>query len=159
MSLNLKDQQGQLNIEFLFCTLLTIILLVTMVPYLNQNISTNQNIGNNLEGREFLNELSDKINQLNSNSYGNSKYITIPETIGNYNYFVTIRENEIILEYDSNKCKVKINPIKIVDQNNKELYEKRLFNGGTYKLSKKLIDSNDSIINQSAIEIVRENDR
>ena len=39
------------------------------------------------------------------------------------------------------------------------IYEKRLFNGGTYKLSKKLIDSNDSIINQSAIEIVREKDR
>lgn len=149
------DKNGQLNIEFLFCSILLTLILITFIPYLTQNITTNQNIEENLEGRLLLNQISEELNQINSNSYGFSKYIKLPETVGKYNYILTIKKNEVILEYNDKKGNIKINPINLIDQNNESLNEKRLFNGGNYKITKKLLNSNETVINQSSIMIQR----
>ena len=148
------DEKGQANIEFLFCIIISIMILISIIPYLNQNIDSNINTINNLEGRILLNQLANDINQVNSNMYGFSKYIQLPDKIENNSYLITIKTTEIILEYKNKKGKTNINPINIINSNNESLIEIKLYNGGKYKISKELINnSQKNIINQSSILI------
>ncbi len=148
------DEKGQANIEFLFCIIISIMILISIIPYLNQNIDSNINTINNLEGRILLNQLANDINQVNSNMYGFSKYIQLPDKIENNSYLITIKTTEIILEYKNKKGKTNINPINIINSNNESLIEIKLYNGCKYKISKELINnSQKNIINQSSILI------
>lgn len=151
------DNKGQLNIEFIFCIILTIIILISISMYLNQTIDSNNNIENNLEGRMLLNQISNDINQVNSNNYGFSKTIVLPNKIKNDSYLITIKGNEIILEYNNKKGKVKIIPINIVNQNNENLNEIKLYNGAKYKISKELTTNKKYNTTQSSILIQRVN--
>ena len=153
----ITDNKGQLNIEFIFCIILTIILLISISMYLNQTIDSNNNIENNLEGRLLLNQISNDINQVNSNSYGFSKTIQLPTKIENYSYLLTIKKNEITIEYNNKKGKVKIIPINIVNQNNENLNEIKLYNGAKYKISKELTTNKKYNTTQSSILIQRIN--
>lgn len=148
------DEKGQLNIEFLFCITISIMILISIIPYLNQNIDSNLNTVNNLEGRLLLNQISNDINQVNSNMYGFSKYIQLPDKIENNSYLLTIKTTEIILEYKNKKGKTNINPINLINTNNESLVEIKLYNGVKYKISKELSNNNQkNIINQSSILI------
>lgn len=148
------DKKGQINIEFLFSTVILIMILISIIPYLNQNIDSNLNTENNLEGRLLLNQISNDINQVNSNSYGFSKYIQLPDKIGNNSYLLTIKTNEIVLEYGNKKGKSNINPINIINPNNESLVEIKLYNGAKYKITKELANNEPkNIINQSSILI------
>lgn len=147
------DEKGQLNIEFLFCIIISIMILISIMPYLNQNIDSNLNTINNLEGRLLLNQISNDINQVNSNMYGFSKYIQLPDKIENNNYLLTIKTTEIILEYKNKKGKTNINPINLINTNNESLVEIKLYNGVKYKISKELSNNNQKNINQSSILI------
>ena len=147
------DEKGQLNIEFLFCIIISIMILISIMPYLNQNIDSNLNTINNLEGRLLLNQISNDINQVNSNMYGFSKYIQLPDKIENNNYLLTIKTTEIILEYKNKKGKTNINPINLINTNNESLVEIKLYNGVKYKISKELSNNNQENINQSSILI------
>ena len=148
------DKKGQLNIEFIFSIIISIILLISIIPYLTQNIDSNLNTENNLEGRLLLNQIADDINQVNSNSYGFSKYIQLPNKIENNTYTLTIKTNEIIIEYKNKKGKSKINPINIINSNNESLVEIKLYKGFKYKISKELVNNEkNNIINQSSILI------
>ena len=148
------DKKGQLTIEFLFTLVISIMILISIMYYLNQNIDSNLNTEENLEGRLLLNQISNDINQVNSNSYGFSKYIKLPDKIGNNNYLLTIKTNEIALEYKNKKGKSNINPIHIINPNNESLVEIKLYNGAKYKISKELINNEPkNIINQSSILI------
>ncbi|MCQ2963996.1 MAG: hypothetical protein MJ203_00280 [archaeon] len=148
------DEKGQANIEFLFCIIISIMILISIIPYLNQNIDSNINTINNLEGRILLNQLANDINQVNSNMYGFSKYIQLPDKIENNSYLITIKTTEIILEYKNKKGKTNINPINIINSNNESLIEIKLYNGAKYKISKELVNnSQKNIINQSSILI------
>lgn len=148
-----KDKKGQLNIEFLFCIILTILILTSITPYLTQNINSNLNIQSNLEGRTLLNQISSDINQVNSNNYGFSKIIQLPKKIDNSSYLLTIKSNEIIIEYKNKKGKSKIIPINLIDSNEENLKEQKLYNGAKYKISKKLITNPKYNTNQSSILI------
>lgn len=147
------DEKGQLNIEFLFCITISIMILISIIPYLNQNIDSNLNTINNLEGRLLLNQISNDINQVNSNMYGFSKYIQLPDKIENNSYLLTIKTTEIILEYKNKKGKTNINPINLINTNNESLVEIKLYNGVKYKISKELSNNNQKNINQSSILI------
>ena len=152
------DEKGQLNIEFLFCIIISIMILISTIPYLNQNIASNLNTANNLEGRLLLNQISNDINQVNSNMYGFSKYIQLPDKIENNSYLLTIKTTEIILEYKNKKGKTNINPINLINTNNESLVEIKLYNGAKYKISKELVNNNPkNIINQSSILISQVN--
>ena len=152
------DEKGQLNIEFLFCIIISIMILISIMPYLNQNIDSNLNTINNLEGRLLLNQISNDINQVNSNMYGFSKYIQLPDKIENNSYLLTIKTTEIILEYKNKKGKTNINPINLINTKNESLFEIKLYNGAKYKISKELVNNNPkNIINQSSILISQVN--
>lgn len=152
------DKKGQVNIELLLCIILSIMILITIIPYLNQNIESNLNTENNLEGRILLNQIANDINQVNSNMYGFSKYIQLPDKIENNNYLITVKTTEIILEYKNKKGKSNINPINIINSKNESLFEIKLYNGCEYKISKELINNTqNNIINQSSILISQVN--
>ena len=137
------DSKGIINIELLFCTLIIILLLIIIFPMINQNINSNLEIDEDSQGRFLLGHISNSINEVNSKENGFNKQIQMPE-----------KSNELIIEFNGKKGKSNINPIKIVDANNKTIENVQLFNGRSYLIKKTLINDNKThTINQSPIEI------
>ena len=148
------DSKGIMNLELLFSTLIIILLLIINFPMIEQNLNSNIEIGENSEGRFMINHIANSVNEVNSKESGFNKKIKLPESInGNY-YSIIVKNNEIIVEFNNKKGKSQINPIKLVDSNNKTLDGVQLFKGRTYLIEKRLINDNKThIINQSSIEI------
>ena len=153
------DSRGIINIELLFCSIIIILILIIYFPVLDENLNSNMQIEENSKGRSLLNHISNSINEVNSKEYGFNKKIYMPDSIdGNY-YSILIHNNEIIVEFNNKKGKANINPINLVDRNNKTIESVQLFNGRTYLIKKSLINNNEThTINQSSIEIRQIND-
>lgn len=148
------DSRGIINIELLFSSIIIILLLITYLPIIDESLNSNMQIEENSEGRMLLNHIANSINEINSKEYGFNKRIDMPDSInGNY-YSILIHNDEVILEFNNKKGKSNINPIKLVDSNNKTIDSVQLFNGRTYLIKKTLINNNEThTINQSSIEI------
>ena len=148
------DSRGIINIELLFSSIIIILLLITYLPIIDESLNSNMQIEENSEGRMLLNHIANSINEINSKEYGFNKRIDMSDSInGNY-YSILIHNDEVILEFNNKKGKSNINPIKLVDSNNKTIDSVQLFNGRTYLIKKTLINNNEThTINQSSIEI------
>ena len=115
------DSKGIINLELLFCTLIIILILIINLPMINENLNSNMELNENSEGRLLLNHISDSINEVNSKEIGFNKKIILPKSInGNY-YSILINNREVIIEFNNKKGKSDINPIKLVDNNNKTI--------------------------------------
>ena len=102
----------------------------------------------------MLDHIANSINEVNSKESGFNKKIKLPELINDNYYSVIVKNNEIIVEFNNKKGKSQINPINLVDANNKTIDSVQLFKGRTYLIEKSLINDNKThIINQSSIEI------
>ena len=148
------DSKGLINIELLFCTIIIVMILIVNFPILEHSIDSANEMDENSQGRFLLDSISASIDQVNSNNEGFSKKIKLPRSVdGNY-YTILVNSNEIILEFNNKKGKAKIQPINLVDSNNRTLSKVQLYNGGSYIIKKTLTNNNEShIYNQSSILI------
>lgn len=148
------DSKGIINLELLFSTLIIILLLIINFPMIEENLNSNIEIEENNECRLLLNHIANSINEVNSRGYGFNKKIRLPESINENHYSIMVNNNEITVEFNNKKGKSQINPINLVDANNKTMDSVQLFKGRTYLIEKRLINDNKThIINQSSIEI------
>jgi uncharacterized protein (UPF0333 family) len=148
------DSKGIINLELLFCTLIIILFLIINFPMIEENLNSNIEIEENNECRLLLNHIANSINEVNSRGYGFNKKIRLPESINENHYSIIVKNNEIIIEFNNKKGRSQINPINLVDANNKTMDSVQLFKGRTYLIEKRLINDNKThIINQSSIEI------
>lgn len=148
------DSKGIINLEFLFCTLIIILFLIINFPMIEENLNSNIEIEENNECRLLLNHIANSINEVNSRGYGFNRKIRLPESINENHYSIIVKNNEIIIEFNNKKGRSQINPINLVDSNNKTMDSVQLFKGRNYMIEKRLINDNKThIINQSSIEI------
>ncbi len=148
------DSKGLVNLEYLFSIIIIITLLISFMPLVENSLDVNKNIEENSNARILLDDVSDSINQVNSNSYGFIKKIDLPEKLNNKSYLIIVKSDEIQLEFDSKKGKSNINPIKMINRENQSLEEIKLYNGNSYLLKKLLIEDNKTkLYNQSSILI------
>ena len=148
------DSKGLLNIEYLFCTIIAILLLITLMPMIEENLNENMELNEEASARILLDNISSSINEVNSNSYGFIKRIDLSEKITKHNYKITVKSNEINLEFNNKKGKEQISPIKLVNSNNETLNEIELYSGNSYSIEKVLVDDNQTkLVNQSSILI------
>ena len=123
---------------------------------IEQNINSNLEIDEDIECRSLLNHVANSINEVNSKEYGFNKKIKLAESINDNYYSILINNNEVIVESNNKKGKSNINPIRLVDQNNKTIDRIQLYNGRTYLIKKTLINDNKThISNQSSILIMQ----
>lgn len=121
---------------------------------IGQNLNSNMEIGENSEGKSLLNHISNSINEVNSKEYGFNKKIYMPNSMNGKYYTILIYGNEAVLEFNNKKGKSNINPIKLVDGNNKTIESVQMFSGRNYLIEKRLVNNNETnTINQSSIEI------
>ena len=121
---------------------------------IGQNLNSNMEIGENSEGKSLLNHISNSINEVNSKEYGFNKKIYMPNSMNGKYYTILIYGNEAVLEFNNKKGKSNINPIKLVDKNNKTIESVQMFSGRNYLIEKRLVNNNETnTINQSSIEI------
>ena len=143
------DSKGLLNIEYVFCIIIGILILITLMPLLDDNLNANIELNEDL-----LDNISGSINEVNSNSYGFIKRIDLMEKIANHSYKITVKSNEVDLEFNNKKGKTQISPIKLVNANNESLDEIELYSGNSYSIEKVLVDDNQTkLVNQSSILI------
>ena len=148
------DSKGIINLELLFCTLIIILFLIINFPMIEENLNSNIEIEENNECRLLLNHIANSINEVNSRGYGFNRKIRLSESINENHYSIIVKNNEIIIEFNNKKGKSQINPINLVDANNKTMDSVQLFKGRNYLIEKRLINDNKThIINQSSIEI------
>ena len=148
------DSKGIINLELLFCTLIIILFLIINFPMIEENLNSNIEIEENNECRLLLNHIANSINEVNSRGYGFNRKIRLPESINENHYSIIVKDNEIIIEFNNKKGRSQINPINLVDANNKTMDSVQLFKGRNYLIEKRLINDNKThIINQSSIEI------
>jgi uncharacterized protein (UPF0333 family) len=148
------DSKGIINLELLFCTLIIILFLIINFPMIEENLNSNIEIEENNECRLLLNHIANSINEVNSRGYGFNKKIRLPESINENHYSIIVKNNEIIIEFNNKKGRSQINPINLVDANNKTMDSVQLFKGRNYLIEKRLMNDNKThIINQSSIEI------
>lgn len=148
------DSRGIINIELLFCSIIIILLIILYFPMIGQNLNSNMEIGENSEGKSLLNHISNSINEVNSKEYGFNKKIYMPNSMNGKYYTILIYGNEAVLEFNNKKGKSNINPIKLVDGNNKTIESVQMFSGRNYLIEKRLVNNNETnTINQSSIEI------
>ena len=148
------DSKGIINLELLFCTLIIILFLIINFPMIEENLNSNIEIEENNECRLLLNHIANSINEVNSRGYGFNKKIRLPESINENHYSIIVKNHEIIIEFNNKKGRSQINPINLVDANNKTMGSVQLFKGRNYLIEKRLINDNKThIINQSSIEI------
>ena len=148
------DSKGLLNIEYLFCIIIGILILITLMPLLDDNLNANIELNEEASARILLDNISGSINEVNSNSYGFIKRIDLMEKIANHSYKITVKSNEVDLEFNNKKGKTQISPIKLVNANNESLDKIELYSGNSYFIEKILVDDNQTkLINQSSILI------
>ena len=126
------DSKGIINLELLFCTLIIILFLIINFPMIEENLNSNIEIEENNECRLLLNRIANSINEVNSRGYGFNKKIRLPESINENHYSIIVKNNEIIIEFNNKKGRSQINPINLVDANNKTMDSVQLFKGRTY---------------------------
>ena len=148
------DSKGLLNIEYVFCIIIGILILITLMPLLDDNLNANIELNEEASARILLDNISGSINEVNSNSYGFIKRIDLMEKIANHSYKITVKSNEVDLEFNNKKGKTQISPIKLVNANNESLDEIELYSGNSYSIEKILVDDHQTkLFNQSSILI------
>ena len=126
------DSKGLLNIEYVFCIIIGILLLITLMPLLDDNLNAN----------------------IELNEEASARRIDLMEKIANHSYKITVKSNEVDLEFNNKKGKTQISPIKLVNANNESLDEIELYSGNSYSIEKILVDDNQTkLFNQSSILI------
>ena len=150
------DSKGLLNIEYIFCMIITILLLISLMPLIEDNMDSNIELNEETSARLLLDNVSSSINEVNSKSYGFIKRINLNEEIAGHSYKITVKSNEIILEFSNKKARAQISPIKLVNANNETLNEEELYSANSYSIEKVRVDDNQTkLFNQSSILIRR----
>ncbi len=95
------DNKGFISLEYLFSIFIVIIIALGLLFYGEANVNSSFNIADSVEHRLILDDVADKISQVNSNGAGFSKSIELPSNKG---YFeITVDNSRLTIEYDGKK--------------------------------------------------------
>lgn len=121
------DAKGFISIEYLFSLFIVIIIACSVLFFSQSAIDSSLNIEDSVTHRMILDDVADKISQVNSNGKGYSKYLKLPYDKG---YFeITVKKDKLILEYDDKKAESSL-PLLNIDK------EYRLISGKGYFITK-----------------------
>ena len=121
------DSKGFISIEYLFSLFIIIIIACSVLFFSQSAINSSLNIEDSVTYRLILDDVADKISQVNSNGEGYSKYLKLPYDKG---YFeITVKKDRLILEYDDKKAESLL-PLLNIDK------EYKLASGKEYFITK-----------------------
>ncbi|WP_211261705.1 hypothetical protein [Methanobrevibacter filiformis] len=141
-----NDNQGVATIELVFTIFIMIFLMIAILNLFETRFDSINNMGEDLSGRTFLENLSTLINGVNSNGNGYSTTLTLPENLNNNSYSILLKKTEIMLEFKGKRGKSVIYPITLINRDNEKLDEIKLFSGNKYLIKKSLNNDNLSSI-------------
>ncbi len=121
------DDKGFISVEYIFSLFLMLIIASSLLFYSSSIINSSINIEDTASHRLVLDDVSNVINQVNSNGNGYSKYIKLPSDKG---YFeITVDKSKLTIDYDGKKGESMI-PLLNIDSKYK------LISGKGYYISK-----------------------
>ncbi|WP_299523409.1 hypothetical protein [uncultured Methanobrevibacter sp.] len=122
------DKKGFISLETIFSIFIILIIVTSILFYVQSNLEFNESIESNVDYRIILDNLANCINQVNSNGDNFSKKIVLPQK--DYSYKITVEKKKLTIEYSNKKGESIILPIAI--NRNYELYS-----GQSYWIEKK----------------------
>ena len=121
------DDKGFISIEYLFSLFIVIIIACSVLFFSQSAINSSLNIEDSATHRLILDDVANKISQVNANGEGYSKYLKLPLNKG---YFeITVKRDKLILEYDNKKAESPM-PLLNIDE------EYKLISGKGYFITK-----------------------
>ncbi len=121
------DDKGFISIEYLFSLFIVIIIACSVLFFSQSAINSSLNIEDSATHRLILDDVANKISQVNANGEGYSKYLKLPLDKG---YFeITVKRDKLILEYDNKKAESPM-PLLNIDE------EYKLISGKGYFITK-----------------------
>ena len=140
------DSKGIVTVDFLFTIFLTLIIAISALSLIETNLNSEKSIEEDVNGRIILEKVANSINEVSSNLEGNIQEVHLPNNISNYSYIITVKSNDIDLEFYNKKGKSAIFPVNLVDFNMEHLNEIKLYSGEDYKIKKSLDENNMAVI-------------
>jgi alkyl sulfatase BDS1-like metallo-beta-lactamase superfamily hydrolase len=95
------DNQGFVSVEFLFSLFIILIIAFGLLLYAQNTVDSSLNVESDMNHRLILDNVANRINQVDSQGEFYSQYIKLPVT--DKNYVLTLDKNELIIEYDNKK--------------------------------------------------------
>jgi len=141
------DSRGIYTIDFLFSIFLTLTIAIIFLNIIGNILEDQKIVEEDMNGRILIDNIANSINQVNSNSLGYIKEINIPNNISGKDFQISIKQNEVILEFENKKADSVLIPIKIVNINLEPIEEFKIYPGNSYKI-RKLLDNNNLTVIQ-----------
>lgn len=133
-------------VDFIFTIFLILIILIISLNLIESNLSDEKRIELNLNARSLVDSVGNAINSVNANNVGNIKEIILPNNISSSSYFITVKQNEVIISLPSRKGESSIHQIRLANIHGDIVNEIRLYPGASYKVKKSLNDDNLTVI-------------
>ena len=121
------DNKGFISVEYLFSLFIILIIASSLLFYGESTINSSLNIEDSITHRLILDNVRDKICQVNSNGEGYSEYLKLPSDKG---YFeIAVDKSKLTIEYSGKKGETML-PLVSIDSRYK------LISGREYCISK-----------------------
>jgi len=142
------DSKGVSTVDFIFTIFLSLTIIVLGLNLIENNLDDEVIIEEELNARIIVDNVANSINEVNSNILGNIQVITIPKNISNKSFYISVKQNEVLIIFGNRMGKSTIFPARLADINEKIVTELKLYPGNSYKVKKYV--SNDNL---TAIQI------
>jgi hypothetical protein len=139
--LNKIDSRGIATIEILFLIFIIIFLSISILGLFQSEIDSINNYDQDITARLLLENVSAHFNQVNQGYPSFATNLSLPPTINGNNYFITIDNSNLILEFNNKKGRETIFPINLVNSNGNQITNKKLFGGNSYLIKKLYIEN------------------
>lgn len=131
----IMDNKAFISIQYLFSIFLLILIATSILFIATNSINSTQNIEKQLTYRIVLDDISDDINQVNSNGEGYSKKIELPDKILGDNYVLEVSNDKIIFKGGGKTAQNSLMPFTLVNDEIK-IEEVKLQSGNSYIVKK-----------------------
>jgi hypothetical protein len=142
-----SDSKGIATVEFIFIVFLMIFLSLSTLNLFETRFQSLTNMEEDIEGRIILEKISNIFNEISSLGPGYQSELKLPNYIADHGYTITIKSDDLVLEFNNKKGKSIIFPINIVNSNNEEVNQIKMVSGNDYIIKNSLDDNNNSVIN------------
>jgi len=140
------DSKGISTIDFIFTIFLSLIIMSVGLSLIGNNLDDMTILEEELNGRMIVDNIATTINEVNSNNLGHIQEITIPNSISNRSFSITIKQNEVIIAFGNRKGKSTIFPTRLANTNKDIVNEIRLYPSESYNIQKSLDNDNLTVI-------------
>lgn len=140
------DSKGIVTVDFIFTIFLSLIIVGIGLNLVGNNLEDQAILEEEFNGRILIDDIANSINEVNSNNLGHFQKIFIPGNMFKKQFSITIKQNEVLIEFGSKKGESSIFPTRLANINKDIVDEIKMYSGESYIIQKSLDNNNLTVI-------------